>query len=431
MPMQTDESERLYNKALKLMPGGVSSPVRAIDPYPFYVQRASDSRIWDVDGNLYIDYCMGYGPLILGHARPAVQTAVAEQLKLGWDYGTPIKAEIDLAERIQEDFPSMEMLRFVSTGTEATMSALRAARGFTGKDTLVKIEGSYHGAHDAVLVKPGSAAISTASSLGVPAAAVKNTVQVPFNDIEALSYALEKVDAACLMIEPVMGNIGPVLPEETYLADVRKVTEENETLLIFDEVITGFRLCIGGAQCLFGVTPDLTTLGKIVGGGFPIGVFGGKKEIMECVAPSGGVFNAGTFSGHPVSLVAGLATLNVLNEEGYRRVNGLGDLLRRMLVDLLAELDIRFVVQGIGTMFQVFFTDKPVRNYQDALACDVNRYNKLAAFMREEGIFLAPSQYETNFISLAHSNEDLEYTIRAYANAFERLYSLDVDTPGY
>ncbi|MGA7470834.1 MAG: glutamate-1-semialdehyde 2,1-aminomutase [Halobacteriota archaeon] len=429
--MRTDKSAKLYEKARKLMPGGVSSPVRAIDPYPFYVQKASDSRIWDADGNLYIDYCMGYGPLILGHAHPTVYAAVAEQLKLGWDYGTPVKAEIDLAERIQVDFPSMEMLRFVSTGTEATMSAIRAARGFTGKDTIVKIEGGYHGAHDAVLVKPGSAAISTPSSLGVPAAAVKHTVQVPFNDVEALSGTLEKNDAACLIIEPVMGNIGPVAPKESYLSDVRKVTEENETLLIFDEVITGFRLCIGGAQCLYGVTPDLTTLGKIVGGGFPIGVFGGTREIMECVAPLGGVFNAGTFSGHPVSLAAGLATLSVLNEEGYRRVNGLGDLLRRMLVDLLEELDVHISVQGIGTMFQVFFTEKPVRNYQDALTCDADLYKKFSAFMRDEGIFLAPSQYETNFISLAHSNEDLEYTIRACANAFERLYSLDIDTPGY
>ncbi|MGB7901302.1 MAG: glutamate-1-semialdehyde 2,1-aminomutase [Halobacteriota archaeon] len=429
--MRTDKSAKLYEKARKLMPGGVSSPVRAIDPYPFYVQKASDSRIWDADGNLYIDYCMGYGPLILGHAHPTVYAAVAEQLKLGWDYGTPVKAEIDLAERIQVDFPSMEMLRFVSTGTEATMSAIRAARGFTGKDTIVKIEGGYHGAHDAVLVKPGSAAISTPSSLGVPAAAVKHTVQVPFNDVEALSGTLEKNDAACLIIEPVMGNIGPVAPKESYLSDVRKVTEENETLLIFDEVITGFRLCIGGAQCLYGVTPDLTTLGKIVGGGFPIGVFGGTREIMECVAPLGGVFNAGTFSGHPVSLAAGLATLSVLNEEGYRRVNGLGDLLRRMLVDLLEELDVHISVQGIGTMFQVFFTEKPVRNYQDALTCDTDLYKKFSAFMRDEGIFLAPSQYETNFISLAHSNEDLEYTIRACANAFERLYSLDIDTPGY
>ena len=429
--MRTDKSAKLYEKARKLMPGGVSSPVRAIDPYPFYVQKASDSRIWDADGNLYIDYCMGYGPLILGHAHPAVYAAVAEQLKLGWDYGTPVKAEIDLAERIQVDFPSMEMLRFVSTGTEATMSAIRAARGFTGKATIVKIEGGYHGAHDAVLVKPGSAAISTPSSLGVPAAAVKHTVQVPFNDVEALSGALEKNDAACLIIEPVMGNIGPVAPKESYLSDVRKVTEENETLLIFDEVITGFRLCIGGAQCLYGVTPDLTTLGKIAGGGFPIGVFGGTREIMECVAPLGGVFNAGTFSGHPVSLAAGLATLSVLNEEGYRRVNGLGDLLRRMLVDLLEELDVHISVQGIGTMFQVFFTEKPVRNYQDALTCETDLYKKFSAFMRDEGIFLAPSQYETNFISLAHSNEDLEYTIRACANAFERLYSLDIDTPGY
>ena len=429
--MRTDESERLYKKALTLMPGGVSSPVRAIDPYPFYVQKASDSRIWDVDGNMYLDYCMGYGPLILGHAHPAVREAVTQQLKLGWDYGTPIEAEITLAERIHKDFPSIEMLRFVSTGTEATMSALRAARGFTGKDTIVKIEGGYHGAHDAVLVKPGSAAISTASSLGIPAEAVKNTVQVPFNNVEALSDALEKADAACLIMEPVMGNIGPVLPEKSYLQEVRKVTVENDTLLIFDEVITGYRLCIGGAQCLYGVIPDLTTLGKIVGGGFPIGVFGGKKEIMECVAPLGGVFNAGTFSGHPVSLTAGLATLNVLNEEGYRRVNALGDLLRRMLVDLLEELDIRVTVQGLGTMFQVFFTEKPVRDYQDALTSDVDAYKKLAAFMREEGIFLAPSQHETNFISLSHSNKDLEYTIRAYANAFKRLYNLDVDTAGY
>ena len=429
--MQTDESERLYKKALKLMPGGVSSPVRAIEPYPFYVHKASDSRIWDVDGNLYIDYCMGYGPLILGHAHPAVQEAVTERLKLGWDYGTPIEAEISLAERIQKDLPSIEMLRFVSTGTEATMSAIRAARGFTGKDTIVKIEGGYHGAHDAVLVKAGSAAISTASSLGVPLEAIKNTLQVPFNDIEALSDVLKKAEPACLIIEPVMGNIGPVLPETTYLAEVRKVTEENDTLLIFDEVITGFRLCTGGAQCLYNVTPDLTTLGKIVGGGFPIGVFGGKKEIMECVAPSGGVFNAGTFSGHPVSLTAGIATLNVLNEEGYKRVNGLGDLLRRMLVDLLEELDISVTVQGIGTLFQIFFTEKPVKNYQDALTSDVDAYKKLAAFMREEGIFLAPSQFETNFISLAHSNEDVEYTIRAYANAFKRLYNLDVETAGY
>jgi glutamate-1-semialdehyde 2,1-aminomutase len=429
--MQTNESAKLYEKARKLMPGGVSSPVRAIDPYPFYVQKASDSRIWDVDGNLYIDYCMGYGPLILGHAHPAVYAAVAEQLKSGWDYGTPVKAEIDLAERIQADFPSMQMLRFVSTGTEATMSAIRAARGFTGKDTIVKVEGGYHGAHDAVLVKPGSATISAASSLGVPAAAVKHTVQVPFNDVEALSGTLEKNDAACLIIEPVMGNIGPVVPEEGYLSDVRKVTEENETLLIFDEVITGFRLCIGGAQCLYGVTPDLTTLGKIVGGGFPIGVFGGTREIMECVAPLGGVFNAGTFSGHPISLAAGLATLSVLNEEGYRRVNGLGDLLRRMLVDLLQELDVHISVQGIGTMFQIFFTEKPVRNYQDALTCNPELYRRFSAYMRDEGIFLAPSQFETNFISLAHSNEDLEYTIRACANAFERLYRLDVDTPGY
>ena len=429
--MRTDQSEKLYQQAVKKMPGGVSSPVRAIDPYPFYVERASDSRIWDVDGNSYIDYCMSYGPLMLGHAHPAVCEAVTEQLKRGWDYGAPVKAEVELATRILQDFPSMEMLRFVSTGTEATMSAIRVARGFTGKDVVVKIEGGYHGAHDAVLVKPDSAAISNPSSMGVPRDAVKNTVQVAFNDVEALSDALERKEVACLIVEPVMGNIGPVPPERTYLSEVRKVTNENDVLLIFDEIITGFRLCIGGAQCLYDVTPDLTTLGKVVGGGFPIGVFGGKKEIMELVAPSGAVYNAGTFSGHPVSLAAGLATLYVLDEEGYRRVNGLGDLLRRMLIDLLHELHIDFAVQGIGSMFQVFFRKGSVKTYHDALTCDGDLYKRFARLMREEGIFLPPSQYETNFISLAHSNEDLERTISAYANAFKKLYGLKTETPGY
>ncbi|MGZ4907720.1 MAG: glutamate-1-semialdehyde 2,1-aminomutase [Halobacteriota archaeon] len=426
--MRTDKSRTLYHDAKEIMPGGVSSPVRAIDPYPFYVQSARDARIRDVDGNSYIDYCMGYGPLVLGHSHPAVRAAVVKQLENGWDYGTPITLEIELATRIRTHVPSMEMLRFVSTGTEATMSAVRAARGFTGKDTIIKIEGGYHGAHDAVLVKPGSAATSTASSLGVPQEAVKNTAQVPFNDIEALAVALDKNEPACVIMEPVMGNIGPVLPIETYLKDVRSVTTENDVLLIFDEVITGFRLGAGGAQHLFGVTPDLTTLGKIVGGGFPIGVFGGKREIMELVAPLGAVYNAGTFSGHPVSLAAGLATLSILNEDAYRRLNGFGDQLRKMLTDQLAELQLDLVVQGIGSMFQLFFTAQPVQNYQDALRCDEKLYRRFAALMREEQIFLPPSQYETCFLSLAHSREDVTFTVEAYTSALEKLFARAVNT---
>ncbi|MGZ4938450.1 MAG: glutamate-1-semialdehyde 2,1-aminomutase [Halobacteriota archaeon] len=422
--MRTTVSRELYNSAKILMPGGVSSPVRAIEPYPFYVQSAHGANIRDVDGNRYLDYCMGYGPLILGHTHPAVHAAVSTQLAKGWDYGTPIALEIELATRVHTDVPSMEMLRFVSTGTEATMSALRAARGFTGNDTIIKISGGYHGAHDAVLVKPGSAATSKASSLGVPPEAVKNTVQVPFNDSEALADALKRDDPACVIMEPVLGNIGPVLPERGYLKEVRGITRENDVLLIFDEVITGFRLGRGGAQRLFDVTPDLTTLGKVVGGGFPIGVFGGKREIMELIAPLGAVYNAGTFSGHPISLAAGLATLSQLNEEAYRHINNLGDQLRRMLTDKLAELQLDFVVQGIGSMFQLFFTDRPVRSYQDARRCDEKLYSGFAGFMRGEGIFLPPSQFETCFLSLAHSSEDVTLTVEAYGRALKRLFDM-------
>ena len=430
--MNTETSKKLFEEALQRLPGGVSSPVRAIKPYPFFAKKANDSRIWDVDDNYYIDYCMGYGPLMLGHAHPAVCDAVREQLQLGWDFGTPIALEIELAKRIQDDFPSMQMLRFVSTGTEATMAAIRVARGFSRKKKIVMIEGGYHGSHDAVLLKAGSHAISLPSSLGVPDEVIRNTLQVPFNDVDALTTTLENDDdIACLIMEPVMGNIGPVLPKDGYLPEVREITRENDVLLVFDEVITGFRLCIGGAQCYYGVTADLTTLGKIVGGGFPLGVFGGRREIMDMVAPSGGVFNAGTFNGHPISLAAGLATLNILDEEGYKRVNGLGDLMRRMLADLLQELKINYSVQGIGSMFQVFFTDRRVTNYQDALSCNVELYKTFANLMRERWIFLPPSQYETNFISLAHSNEDLEWTIEAYGNVLRELFDITELPEGY
>ncbi|TQD26418.1 glutamate-1-semialdehyde 2,1-aminomutase [Methanolobus vulcani] len=416
--MSLDKSRDLYNKARTFLPGGVSSPVRAIKPYPFYTESASGSKIKDIDGNEYIDYCLAYGPNILGHANPTIKQAIIDQLEKGWLYGTPTDLEVNLAEKIVSLYPSIDMLRFVSTGTEATMSALRAARGFTGKNKFVKIEGGFHGAHDAVLVKAGSGAttLGKPDSLGIPEDFTKNTLQVPFNDIEALTQVIEKNqdDMAAVILEPVMGNIGPVLPEGDFLMDVRKVTEENDVVLIFDEVITGFRLAMGGAQEYFGVTPDMTTLGKIVGGGMPIGVFGGKKEIIEMIAPSGSVYQAGTFSGSPASVAAGLAVLDVLEkEEVHKKLNATGDMMRSRLSEIVADLNLDYNVVGIASMFKIFFGDKP-HNYQDVLKCDKEGYLKFFFKMLDSGVFLPPSQFETNFISTAHSGEDIEKTLAAY-----------------
>ncbi|MDW7732848.1 MAG: glutamate-1-semialdehyde 2,1-aminomutase [Methanolobus sp.] len=416
--MSLDKSRELYQKARTLLPGGVSSPVRAIKPYPFYTQSASGSKITDIDGNEYIDYCLAYGPNILGHANPKIKEAIISQLDKGWLYGTPTELEVNLADRIAGLYPSIDMLRFVSTGTEATMSAIRAARGFTGKNKFIKIEGGFHGAHDAVLVKAGSGAttLGKPDSLGIPEDFTKHTLQVPFNDIEALTALIEKYsdDLAAFILEPVMGNIGPVLPEKDYLRDVRKVTEENDVVLIFDEVITGFRLAMGGAQEYYGVTPDMTTLGKIVGGGLPIGVFGGKKEIIEMIAPSGSVYQAGTFSGSPVSVAAGLAVLDVLEKEDvHSKLSVTGDKLRSGLSDIVADLGLDYTVSGISSMFKIFFGDKPL-NYQDVLKCDKEGYLKFFFRMLDNGIFLPPSQFETNFLSTAHTEEDIEKTLAAY-----------------
>lgn len=416
--MSLDKSRELYQKARNLLPGGVSSPVRAIKPYPFYTRSANGSKITDIDGNEYIDFCLAYGPNILGHAHPQVKEAINSQLEKGWLYGTPTEAEVDLADRIAGLYPSIDMLRFVSTGTEATMSALRAARGFTGKNKFIKIEGGFHGAHDAVLVKAGSGAttLGKPDSLGIPEDFTKHTLQVPFNDIEALTDMIEKYsdDLAAFILEPVMGNIGPVLPEEGYLKEVRKVTEENDVVLIFDEVITGFRLAMGGAQEYYGVTPDMTTLGKIVGGGMPIGVFGGKKEIMEMVAPSGSVYQAGTFSGSPTSVAAGLAVLDVLEKENvHKKLGEAGDKVRSALTDIVADLNLDYTVSGISSMFKIFFGDKPL-DYQDVLKCDKEGYVKFFYKMLDSGIFIPPSQFETNFLSTAHTEEDIEKVLEAY-----------------
>lgn len=411
-------SRKLFDEAKKVLPGGVSSPVRAIKPYPFYTKRASGSKIIDIDGNEYIDYVMGYGPLLLGHNHPAIKEAVIKQLSDGWLYGTPTELEVTLAKEIIKLYESIDMVRFVSTGTEATMGALRAARGFAGKNKFIKIEGGFHGAHDAALVKAGSGAttLGTPDSAGVPRDFTKNTLQVPYNDIEAMTAAIEayREDAAAVIIEPVLGNIGPILPKEGYLEEVRAVTKENDVVLIFDEVITGFRLAMGGAQEYYGVTPDMTTLGKILGGGFHIGVIGGKREIMENISPKGAVYQAGTFNGSPVSMAAGLAVIDTLTKEKvHQKVNKAGDSLRSALSDVISDLGLDYSVSGVGSMFKVFFGDMPY-NYQDALKCDKEKFNVFFKKMLASGIFLPPSQYETNFLSLAHSHEDIDKTIEAY-----------------
>ncbi len=416
--MNTEKSRKLFDEAKKVLPGGVSSPVRAIKPYPFYTKRASGSKIIDIDGNEYIDYVMGYGPLLLGHNHPAIKEAVIKQLSLGWLYGTPTELEVTLAKEIIKLYPSIDMVRFVSTGTEATMGALRAARGFAGKNKFIKIEGGFHGAHDAALVKAGSGAttLGTPDSAGVPRDFTKNTLQVPYNDIEAMTAAIEayREDVAAVIIEPVLGNIGPILPKEGYLDEVRAVTEENDVVLIFDEVITGFRLAMGGAQEYYGVTPDMTTLGKILGGGFHIGVIGGKREIMENISPAGAVYQAGTFNGSPVSMAAGLAVIDTLKKEKvHEKVNKAGDSLRSALSDFISDIGLNYSVSGVGSMFKVFFGDMPY-NYQDALKCDKEKFNVFFKKMLSSGIFLPPSQYETNFLSLAHSQEDIDKTIEAY-----------------
>jgi glutamate-1-semialdehyde 2,1-aminomutase len=415
------KSKELFERAARYMPGGVSSPVRAYTPYPFFTTRAKGSRIYDVDGREYIDYCLAYGPLVLGHGNEEVKNAVSEQLKNGWLYGTPHEKEIELAKKIITHYPSIEMVRYVNTGSEATMAGIRLARGFKERDKIVKIEGGFHGAHDAVLVKAGSGATTFGipDSKGVPKDFVRNTLQVPFNDAAALSALLERNsgEVAAVILEPVMGNVGPIPPEEGYLIDIRKITRENDVLLILDEVITGFRLALGGAQEFYGVDADLTILGKIVGGGFPIGVLGGKKAIMELLAPSGAVYQAGTFSGNPVSIAAGLKTLEILERERVpQRINKLGERMRTALSEIVRDSGVEGSVSGVGSMFQVFFSvgGITVRNYADALECDKNRYMNLFHAMLASGIFLPPSQFETNFISFAHSDDDIERSIEAY-----------------
>lgn len=422
--MIESKSKTLYEKAEKLMPGGVNSPVRAFKPYPFFTSHAKGSKIHDVDGNTYIDYCLAYGPLMLGHTRSEIIEAVREQLEKGTMYGTPTEAEVRLAELVTNLVPCMEMMRLVNTGTEATMHAIRAARGYTGKDKIVKFEGCYHGAHDSVLVKAGSGATTfgAPTSLGVPKDTTKNTIVLPFNDIELLEKAVDqnRGEIAAVILEPVIGNAGVVLPKDGYLQAIRKITKEDGIVLIFDEVITGFRLALGGAQEYYGVVPDMTTLGKIMGGGFLIGAFGGKKEIMELISPLGKVYEASTFSGNPVSVVAGLTALNILVKNRntiYRQLEQAGDKIKKGLLDIVEDVKVSAQINGIASMFQFFFTDQPVTDYVTAKSSDTAKFMRYQRELMKRGVFVPPSQFETCFISTAHTNEDLTKTLEAMDSA--------------
>lgn len=415
------KSDILFEKSKKMMPGGVNSPVRAflaVKRNPLFIDHAKGSKIFDVDGKEYIDYVCSWGPGILGHADDRVIEAVKKACEKGLTFGAPTEKEYILAELVQKMMPSMEMLRLVNSGTEAVMSAIRAARGFTGRDKIVKFRGCYHGHSDGLLVKAGSGALtqSVPDSLGIPADYTRNTLVAEYNDTTSVEKLFSRYgeDIAAIIVEPVAANMGVVLPEKHFLEDLRRIADQYQSLLIFDEVITGFRLSLGGAQEYFGVKPDLTTLGKIIGGGMPMAAYGGRRDIMEVVAPLGGVYQAGTLSGNPIATTAGIETLKILMEENDR---GLYEKLAEctgQLADTVRDaFGNRVWVNQIGSLMSVFFTDKPVVDYETATGSDTEQYADYFNYMLGQGIYLAPSQFEAMFVSCAHTEADLKKTCQA------------------
>jgi glutamate-1-semialdehyde 2,1-aminomutase len=419
--MQT-KSDHLFATAQNLIPGGVNSPVRAfrgVGGTPRFIRSARGATITDVDGNTYIDYVGSWGPMILGHADEEVVAAIQEVAAGGTSFGAPTELEVQLAQEVVDAVPSIEMVRMVSSGTEATMSAIRLARGVTGRTKLVKFEGCYHGHADSLLVKAGSgvATLGLPDSPGVPGALAQNTLTLPFNNVPALEQVFaEHADIAAVIIEPVVGNMGCVPPRDGYLESVRKFTRDNGALLIFDEVMTGFRLARGGAQERYGITPDITTLGKIIGGGLPVGAYGGSRDIMNNIAPAGPIYQAGTLSGNPLSMVAGLVTLRRLRDKSvYDRLEAAS----RKLCEGLA--DAAMVINRVGSMWTGFFTAEPVVDWDSANKCDRQQYGKFFHAMLEEGVYLAPSQFEAGFVSLAHTDEVIRQTIEAGRKALTRI----------
>lgn len=414
--MNTKNSENLYNQALGFMPGGVNSPVRAcgsVGCVPLFIDHAEGSKIYDVDGNCFIDYICSWGPNILGHSHPQVINAVINTCKKGLTFGACHKGEIQLAQRIKRNVPSMEMLRLVNSGTEAVMSAIRAARGYTGRDKIVKFEGCYHGHSDGLLVKAGSGLLTNSipNSAGVPKGYTDSTLLARYNNTQSVEALFERYgnEIACVIVEPCAANMGVVPPQKGFLQFLRDITHKYNSLLIFDEVITGFRLGIGGAQGFYGIKPDLTTLGKIVGGGMPLAVYGGKREIMECVAPLGSVYQAGTLSGNPVAVSAGIETLKIL-EENQEEIYSSLESKSSKIEQAMKKAGLN--VNRTGSIMTVFFTDARVTDYDTAQTSDTKAYARYFKYLQSNGIYTAPSQFEAMFVSYAHSDEDIEKTCK-------------------
>lgn len=423
-------SSKLFEQAAKVIPGGVNSPVRAfkaVGGTPFFVERSDGAYIYDADGKRYIDYVLSWGPMIMGHNHPAVREAVVKQSELGLSFGTPTELEITLAQRICDLMPNMDMVRMVNSGTEATMSAIRLARGFTGRDKIVKFEGCYHGHSDSLLVKAGSGALTLGvpSSPGVPAALADHTMTLTYNDADGVREAFAQYgdEIACIIVEPVAGNMNCIPPLPGFLETLREVCDEHASVLILDEVMTGFRFGLQGAQGYYGIDADLTTLGKVMGGGMPVGAFGGRGEIMSHIAPLGPVYQAGTLSGNPIAMAAGLATLDIISQPGfYQPLFDRTEQLATGLREAAAAQGIAFTSNHAGTMFGGFFTDATqVSNYQQVMACDNDRFNRFFHGMLEEGVYLAPASYEAGFMSSAHGDAEISATVSAAANVFKTL----------
>ncbi len=427
--MKFTNSQSLFEHALEIIPGGVNSPVRAcksVGADPLFIDRGEGCLIYDVDGNRFIDYIGSWGPLILGHRHPAVVDAITAVLKRGTSFGAPTDLEIQLAEMVIDAVDSVDVVRMVNSGTEATMSAIRLARGATGRELIIKFDGCYHGHADTLLVAAGSgvATLGIPGSPGVPEAVAQATLSLPFNDVEAVEKVMaDKGDkVAGIIVEPVAGNMGLVVPEDGFLKALRELTEAHGAVLIFDEVMTGFRVAYGGAQSLYGITPDLSCFGKVIGGGLPVAAYGGKKEIMSQIAPQGSIYQAGTLSGNPLAMAAGIATLNqlkvpgvyeALNERSKRLITGLGNAARK------AGIAAR--VGHVGSMLGMFFTDQNVANFDDAKTCDLELFSKFYQGMRQHGIYIAPSQFEVLFLSTAHYDEHVDATINAAEQVLEEL----------
>lgn len=421
------KSAELYQKAQKTIPGGVNSPVRAFNGVggaPLFIERADGALIFDADGKAYIDYVGSWGPMILGHNNSAIRNAVIKAAERGLSFGAPTKTEIKMAELVSEMVPSMEQLRMVSSGTEATMSAIRLARGFTGRDKILKFEGCYHGHADSLLVKAGSGALTLGqpSSPGVPADFAKHTLTATFNDLESVRalFDANPEQIACIIVEPVAGNMNCIPPVEGFLQGLREICDQHKALLIFDEVMTGFRVAQGGAQDYYDIKPDLTTLGKIIGGGMPVGAFGGRKDVMQYIAPTGPVYQAGTLSGNPIAMAAGLACLKELRgEENEARLAKRTKQLTKGLKKAAEKHGIPFTVNRVGGMFGFFFTEqKHITCYDDVTKCDIERFKRFFHLMLDHGIYLAPSAFEASFMSLAHSSREIEATLEAADRCF-------------